>query len=468
MESETIIGELRRAAGSDYVHAGKDIEPRYLQDWFIPISSGAPLAVVRPGTTEAVSAVLRVCHDHRISVVPQGGRTGLTGGATPVANGVVLSLERLTGVEEIDSAAATMTVRAGTTLQAVQSAADDAGFLFPLDLGARGSCQIGGNIATNAGGNRVIRYGMMRELVLGLEAVLPDGTVVGTLNKMLKNNTGYDVKQLFIGSEGTLGVVTRAVLRLYPRPQSACAALCAVEDFAQALALLRLAKESLGGTLSAFEMMWPDFYELVTQTVSGLTSPLRYGYGGYVLIETLGSEQQSDQARFEAMLERALERRVIADAAVSKAQSDIAAFWRIRDASAAFPQIFWPHVKFDISIPIGDIGRFVESCKARIHQSWPHARTVTFGHIGDSNIHFNIKVGDGEQPEEEIERIVYDAVQQWHGSISAEHGIGLLKREYLRHSRTPPELELMRRMKSALDPQGIMNPGKIFLSQDRT
>lgn len=461
----TLLHELEAGVGRDQILTGGDIDARYLHDWFIPMSEGAPLAVVRPGTTEEVSAVLRVCNQHRISVVPQGGRTGLTGGATPVANSVVISLERLSGVEEIDSAAATMTVRAGTTLQTVQSAAEEAGFLFPLDLGARGSCQIGGNIATNAGGNRVIRYGMTRELVLGLEAVLPDGTAVSALNKMLKNNTGYDVKQLFIGSEGTLGVVTRAVLRLHPHPKSACAALCAVENFSQALALLRLAKENLAGTLSAFEMMWPDFYELVTQTVSGLTSPLRFGYGGYVLLEAFGSDQQSDQVRFEAMLEMALERGAVADAAVGKSQNDTAAFWRIRDASAAFPQIFWPHVKFDISIPIGDIGRFVESCKAMIHQSWPGAQTVTFGHIGDSNIHFNIKVGDGEQPEEEIERVVYDAVRQWHGSISAEHGIGLLKREYLRHSRTASELDLMRCMKSALDPHGIMNPGKMFASR---
>jgi len=454
--------ELERIIGSGNVLAGADIDARYLRDWFIPLASGSPLAVVRPSTAEEVAAILRVCNDNLVSVVPQGGRTGLTGGATPVADGVVLSLERLRGIEEIDSAASTMTVRAGTTLQEVQTGAEEAGFFFPLDLGARGSCQIGGNIATNAGGNRVIRYGMTRELVLGLEAVLPDGSVIGAMSKLLKNNTGYDVKQLFVGSEGTLGVVTRCILRLHAQPRSLCTALCAVNGYSQALTLLRLAKEELAGTLSAFELMWPDFYELVTSAVPGLVPPLAHGHGGYVLIEALGSDQPSDQLRFENVLASSVEREIIVDAVISKSQTEAASLWKIRDASAAFPQVFWPHVKFDISIPIGDIDGFVENVKATIRNQWPTARTVTFGHIGDSNIHFNVKVGDGEQPEEEIEDLVYGAVRQWRGSISAEHGIGLLKRPYLGYTRSDTEIQLMQRMKRAVDPKGIMNPGKIF------
>lgn len=464
MDKTTALKALGDIVGADQLLTESQIGSQYLQDWYIAMTEGAPAAVVRPATTAEVSAVLRVCSTHRLGVVTQGGRTGLTGGATPVDGCIVLSLERMGGVEEIDTAAATLTARAGTPLQTVCDAATNAGFLFPLDLGARGSCQIGGNIATNAGGNRVIRYGMMRQLVLGLEVVLADGTVLSSMNKMLKNNTGYDLKQIFIGSEGTLGVITRAVLRLQPQPKSICTALCGAADYDSGIALLRHAEEGLGGTLSAFEMMWPDFYELVTQRVPGLSPPLAYGYGVYVLIEALGSEQASDQARFESMLAAALERKLLVDSVVAKSNSESEGLWRIRDASGEFPRIFWPHVKFDVSVPTADIGRFVETCKTSLRSRWPNAETVTFGHIGDSNIHFEVKVGGGVQPEAEISRAVYDAVREWHGSISAEHGIGLLKRTYLGYSRTPVEIELMKKMKQMLDPLGILNPGKVFRS----
>lgn len=462
MKHTAVLHALRNAVGHDQVATGGDIDSRYLHDWYLSLTDGAPVALVRPATTAEVAAVLQVCSAHRIGVVTQGGRTGLTGGATPVDGCIVLSLERMTGVEEIDSAAATLTARAGTPLQTVCDAAHEAGFLFPLDLGARGSCQIGGNIATNAGGNRVIRYGMTRELVLGLEVVLADGTVLSSMNKMLKNNTGYDLKQIFIGSEGTLGVVTRAVLRLQPQPKSTCTALCAVINYDDGVALLRHAKESLAGTLSAFEMMWPDFYELVTREVAGLEPPLPYGRGAYVLIEALGSDQTVDQARFETMLNAAMERKLIADAVIAQSNAETAALWRVRDASAEFPRIFWPHVKFDVSIPTADIGRFVESTANAIRARWSNAKTVTFGHIGDSNIHFEVKVGEGAQPDKEISQIVYDGVRKWNGSISAEHGIGLLKRAYLGYSRSPAEIQLMQKLKRMLDPLGIMNPGKVF------
>lgn len=462
MSSAELLPALQGVVGREHVLVGADIDSRYLHDWYMSLENGTPVAIVRPASTDEVAAVLRACGMHRVPVVTQGGRTGLTGGATPVDGCVVLSLERMSGVEEIDPAAATITVRAGTPLQTVCDAADDAGFLFPLDLGARGSCQIGGNIATNAGGNRVIRYGMTRELVLGLEVVLADGTVVTAMNKMLKNNTGYDLKQIFVGSEGTLGVITRAVLRLQPRPQSMCTAVCAVADYDGGVRLLRHAREALAGTLSAFEMMWPDFYELVTRNVRSLRPPLPYGFGAYVLIEALGSDQAADQARFEAMFSAALEQKLVADAVIAKSRGEAKALWAVRDASAEFPRIFWPHVKFDVSIPTADIGRFVATTKAAIRARWADAQTVTFGHIGDSNIHFEVKVGDGAQPDTEIAQIVYDGVRQWSGSISAEHGIGLLKRPYLAYTRTPAEIELMRRLKRVLDPLGIMNPGKVF------
>src|SRR5690606_25866667 len=293
--SEAAVSRLRQAIGADSVRAGEDIDRRYFGDFFVALEQGRPLAVALPRDTAEVSAVLQVCHAERVPVVAQGGLTGLAGGATPAADWVVLSLERLRGIEEIDPAAATLTAWAGTPLQAIQEAAEEAGFLFALDLGARGSCAIGGNVSTNAGGNRVIRYGMTRELVLGLEVVLADGTVVTALNKLLKNNTGYDLKHLFIGAEGTLGVVTRVVLRLHQQPKILCTAVCAVAGYDQALALLRHARESLAGTLSAFEMMWPDYYELVTRKVEGLKAPIASGHGGYVLLEALGSDQAHDQ-----------------------------------------------------------------------------------------------------------------------------------------------------------------------------
>lgn len=456
-----MIEKLINAVGREHVLSGEGISERYLHDWLTPPGE-RPLAVVRPRTTEEVAAVLRVCNTHGVAVVPQGGLTNLAASAVPVAGGITLSLERMIGVEEIDPAAMTLTACAGTPLQTIQDVAQQAGFLFPLDLGARGSCQIGGNVSTNAGGNRVIRYGMTRELVLGLEAVLADGTVITSLNKMLKNNAGYDLKHLFIGSEGTLGIVTRVVLRLHPLPKSTCTALCAVADYPAVLALLRHAKENLGGTLGAFEMMWPDFYELITRAVPGVSKPLPYGHGAYVLVEALGSDQAHDQARFEAMLQDAVEAELIADAVIAKSAAESRSLWRIRDGSGDFPQVFWPKVGFDVSIPTNDIGRFIEACKALVAKRWPEGRTVFFGHIGDSNIHVAVKVCAGAQPESEIEDVVYGLVRDWKGSISAEHGIGLIKRPYLSYSRTAEEIALMRTLKRALDPKGILNPGKIF------
>lgn len=457
------LAALRDAVGADQLRLGKDIEPRYRSDWFVSMEQGSPVALVRPRTTEEVAAVLRVCHAYRLCVVPQGGLTGLSGGATPIDGCIVLSLERLVGIEEVDTAAATLTAWAGTPLQTIQDAARNAGFLYPLDLGARGSCHIGGNIATNAGGNRVIRYGMTRDLVLGLEVVLADGTVVTSLNKMLKNNTGYDLKQLFIGSEGTLGVITRVVLRLHPEPKSLCTALCTVADYTQALALLRHMKEELAGMLSAFEMMWPDFYQLATQKVPGLAPPLPYGYGAYVLVEALGSDQQADQARFEAALQGAMDAGFVLDAAIAQSHAESQALWRVRDASGELTHIVKPQAKFDVSIPARDIGRFVDECSAAVKARWPNVQTMSFGHIGDSNIHFNVRIDTDEtSPQTELEHMVYDIVRRWNGSISAEHGVGVLKRAYLRHTRTAEEVQLMRTLKQALDPHGILNSGKIF------
>lgn len=453
---------LKRAVGPEYLFTGEAIGERYLHDWMYSAAAGTPLALVKPNGTAAVSAVLAACHANRVPVVPQGGLTGLAGAAVPTPGCVCLSLERMDAVEEIDVAAATLTVQAGAPLQVIQEAAAQAGLFFPLDIGSRGSCRIGGNLATNAGGTRVLRYGMARDLTLGLEVVLADGTVLSSLNKMLKNNTGYDLKQLFIGSEGTLGVITRAVLRLYPQPRSTCTALLALPDYDAVLRALAHVKSGLGGNLSAFELMWPDFYELITGRVPGVRTPLPHGHGAYVLIEAQGTDPAGDADRFAAVLESALAQGLFADAVIAQSQSEAQALWRIRDGSGEIRQVFGQHVGFDVSIPTGEIGNFVDSLRARLQAQWPNVGTVFFGHVGDANVHICVKVGVAEQPERAIEECVYSEVSRWRGSVSAEHGIGTGKLAYLEYSRSATELALMRQLKQMLDPLGLLNPGKVL------
>lgn len=456
------VEAIRDAVGAAQVTDGPDIDTRYLRDWVVPMAGGEPLALVRPRTTTDVAAVLRICHEARISVVPQGGLTGLAGGATPVDRCVVLSLERMSGIEELDEAAATMTVLAGTPLQVIQETAQAAGLFFALDLGARGSCQIGGNVATNAGGNRVIRYGMTRDLVLGLEVVLADGTVLTFLNKLIKNNAGFDLRQIFVGSEGTLGVITRVVVRLHPQPRSQCTAFCAVGDYDQVVALLRHAREWLGSTLSAFEVMWPDFYDLMTAAGTGITPPVPSGAGAYALIESLGTDAVRDPEHFEEMLGAAVVAGLVGDGVVAHSTTEARGFWAVRDASGEFSRLGWPSLGYDIGIPTRDIGRFVDACRAAVQTRWSSARTAFFGHIGDSNLHLHVRTPDGVAIDE-VNELVYGLVREWRGTTSAEHGIGSLRRSYLAYTRSAAEIGVMKQLKQALDPRGILNPGKIFL-----
>ena len=438
------------------------IEPRYLGDWMVKDPAARPAALVRPRSTEEVSTVLRLCDGAGVPVVAQGGRTGLAGGAVPRTGWVILSLERMRAIDAPDAAAGTIVVEAGAVLEAVQQAADRADMLFPLDIGGRGSCTIGGNISTNAGGNRVLRYGMTREMVLGLEAVLADGTVLSSMNHMIKNNTGYDLKQLFIGAEGSLGVVTRAVLKLAPKPLSQQTALCALADYDAVLRLLGLARARLGSTLAAFEVLWPDFYRCGTDGL-GARPPLPHGAGAYVLIETMGSDPDGDARAFEQAIAAAFEDNIIADAVIAASIKERQEIWTIRDSSGEFTRTFWPNVGFDVSLPIGDIGRFIDDCRARLEVAFLGVEAVWFGHAADGNIHIGVRVpGAAPQPEEAIDDIVYACVGDHAGSISAEHGIGLLKKAYLGRSRSPHEIEAMRRLKRALDPRNILNPGKIF------
>ena len=458
-----LIEKLKDTVGPSHVLTGPDIPDKYKTDWYRadPVT---PVAVIRPATPEEVEQVLSLCHQHRQSVVTQGGMTGLAGGGLPRPGDMVLSLERLAGIEEIDTAAATMTVLAGTPLQTVQEAAREAGLLFAVDLGARGSCQIGGNIATNAGGNRVIRYGMMREQVLGLEVVLADGTLLTSLNKMIKNNAGFDLKHLFIGSEGTLGIVTRAVLRLHPLPASACAAWCALAGYEAMVAFLRHAQKQLGGTMSAFEVMWPDFYELVTQRVPDRRAPVSNDTRLHVLLEAEGSDEREDRERFSAMLEAALEQGWLEDAVIAQSLKERDEFWRVRDAVSEFAVMWSPSCNYDVSLPIGRIGDFVERLQQQLRARFPQCEHVHFGHIGDSNLHVAVHLDAkwGPFPEAEIDACIYGLLREYGGSVSAEHGIGMHKIAYLGHSRTPEELTLMATLKHALDPLGLLNPGKVL------
>ena len=457
------LTELRDLLGPSAVLIGADVPERNFNDWSTQPPQ-APAAVVRPVDAAGVSASLRACGGAGLPVVPQGGLTGLCGGARPEAGWVALSLERMVGIEEIDAASATMTVRAGTPLEAVQRAAADAGFFFALDLGARGSCTIGGNLSTNAGGNRVIRYGMAREMVLGLEAVLPDGTVITSLNKMLKNNAGYDLKQLFIGSEGTLGIITRIVLRLFPKPGCTMSALCAVPDYPAVVRLLGAARRGLGPLLSAFEVMWPDYWQVVTERL-GVRSPVQARSGLYVLVEAQGTDEALDGPRFQAWMERLMEDGLLTDAAVAQSVADTQSFWDLRDACADFFQVLGPHVSYDIGLPVKDMDAYVRRCKPALDERIPGCLSVHYGHIGDGNMHLVVWLPGAppeQQPKDAMDEVLYGLVREFGGTVSAEHGIGTAKKRWLGHARSTEEIALMRTIKAALDPQSILNPGKVL------
>ncbi len=420
-------------------------------------------ALVRPKTTEEVAQVMRWCHAHDVSVVTQGGLTGLVHGSDATADQIIVSLERMREIEDINPRQRTATVQAGVVLQTLQEAAEAHELNFPLDLGARGSATIGGNAATNAGGNRVIRYGMMRDMVLGLEVVLADGTILSSLNHLIKNNAGYDLKQLFIGSEGTLGIITRLVLRLREKPMSHNVAVVAVPNFAAMGKLLKHMDRSLGGTLSAFEAMWQSFYRLVTTAPAKGKPPISQDHPYYVLIESLGAAREADTAHFNAALEAAMEQKLIVDAAISQSDADCHAFWSLRDDVEQSLHGGLP-VVFDISLPIDEMERYTENLKDALPAQIGEHKLWIFGHLGDGNLHIvvQVKPQDYFAMRPKIEALVYQPLAAFSGSVSAEHGIGLEKKPYLSISRSETEIAIMRTIKAALDPKAILNPGKIF------
>lgn len=459
MASDDLISKLKAALGAQGVLTGADAAEKAQGGWS---KLGVPAAVLRPATTEEVSAALKLCHAAGEGVVPWGGKTGLVEGGEADGH-IALSLERMNKIEEIDEAGGTITVQAGCVLQTVCEAAEAKGLIFPLDLGARGSATIGGNISTNAGGNRVIRYGMTRDMVLGLEAVLADGTVMTSMNKLIKNNAGYDLKQMFIGSEGTLGVVTRAVLRVWPKPRSQDTGFVAVESFEQLPKFLRHMERALGGTLSAFEVMWEDFYKLVTMEPAKGKPVIAHGHPYYVLVESMGGDQEADSARFEAAMMEALEAGEISDAVIAKSQAERDAMWALRDDVGQVVHTY-PMFTFDVSLGIADMESYIAEVRKGLAAKWPASSLMVFGHLGDGNLH----VIPGRFPDANIETrrgveaVVYGELRKRQGSVSAEHGIGLEKRPYLDWSRSPEEVALMRLLKRTLDPKNILNPGKVL------
>ena len=447
-----------------------DLEP-YVVDWR-GIYRGTTPAVIRPATTEELSAVMRLCAETRTPVVPQGGNTGMCGASVPHedAGEVVVTLARMNRIRNVDPLNSTLTAEAGCILQNLQQAAADVDRLFPLSLGAEGSCQIGGNLSTNAGGVNVLRYGNTRDLVLGLEVVLPDGRVWNGLRTLRKDNTGYDLKQLFIGAEGTLGIITAAVLKLFPRPRTSATAWSAVRDPEAALEFLAVLRAHCGDRITAFELISRRCLDLVLQHIPGTRDPLPAAHPWYVLTELSDpSAEAALRPELERALEAAMERGLVHDAVIAESAAQSQALWRIREsipeAAKAEPGMLYRH---DIAVGVSEVPAFIRDAGQALEQRFPGADIICFGHLGDGNLHYNTYVAGRSRSDaaareaHDVTDVVYDIVHRYGGSFSAEHGIGLSKVAELRRYKSPIEIELMRSIKQALDPLGIMNPGKVL------
>ena len=465
----TLLARVAGAVGPAQVRTAPDDLAPHLLDWRGRYR-GAARALVLPGTTAEVAAVVSICRELRVPVVPQGGNTSLCGAATPAPDGhaIVLALSRMQRVRACDVANAALTIEAGAPLATAQAAAASHGLLFPLSLASEGSCTIGGVLSTNAGGTAVLRFGNARELVLGLEAVLPDGRVFEGLRSLRKDNTGYDLKQLFVGAEGTLGVITAAVLKLFPAPRSRATAFAAVADVDAAVRLLGMLRDALADRLVGFELMSSFSTALARKHHPHLPDPLP-GHPWYVLVQA--DDAADDGAmpeRVEAALARAVEAEVLQDATVARSEAQAAALWALRENISEGQRREGPNIKHDISLPVSAIPRFLRDAEAALARALPGVRFVIFGHLGDGNLHYNLSGPEGTpaqdfmRNEDAANRIVYDLVAAADGSISAEHGIGQLKRAELRRYKSALEVELMGRVKAALDPDGIMNPGKVL------
>jgi len=465
----TVHDRLKALVGeANVLSAADDVAP-YLTDWRGRYH-GATLAVVKPATTGEVAAVVALCAQLGVAIVPQGGNTGMCGGATPHADGseIVLSLARMNRIRMLDAANATLTAEAGVPLAAAQKAAADAGLMFPLSLASEGSCTIGGNLSTNAGGTAVLRFGNARDLTLGIEVVLADGRVWNGLRGLRKDNTGYDLKQLFIGGEGTLGVVTAATLKLFPAPRTRVTALCAVASVDAALQLLVRLKAALGDRLTGFELMSDFALSLSQKHHPALPNPLP-GHPWYVLIQADDSAADTPlMTMAETALAEAAADGVARDAVVAQSVEQAGKLWALRENISESQRREGPNIKHDISLPLSAIPAFMAECGAALAAAFPGSRLVAFGHLGDGNLHYNLSAPEGVAARsflahaEAANRIVHDCVARFHGSFSAEHGVGQLKRAELVRYKSAVELDLMRSVKAALDPSNLMNPGKIL------
>ena len=468
--SDTIRQALSEILGSDGVLTeSPDLEP-YLVD-HRKLYHGHALAVALPRTVEQVSRILKFCNDHGIGVIPHGGNTGYCGGATPDESGeqIVVSMRRMNRIRSVDPLNYSLVAEAGCILADVQRAADQAERLFPLSLGSEGTCQIGGNLSTNAGGLSVLRYGMMRDLVLGLEVVLADGRVLSALSALRKDNTGYDIKSLFIGAEGTLGIITAASLKLFPKVRASATAFAAVPTVRAAVDLLARLKESSGDRVSSFELIPRIGVDLTTQHIPGVSDPLDKAYSWYVLCE-LTSARAADplDAVLEDALGQALEDGLVLDAALAQSERERAALWKLRESIPEAQKVDGASLKHDISVSIQSLPDFVERACGWVSEHVPDGRLVVYGHVGDGNLHFNLNQAPGSDRdtflarEPFIRRVIHDFVREFGGSFSAEHGIGRLKVHELERYASPVELDLMRAVKKALDPNGVLNPGKVL------
>lgn len=468
--SSELLDQFTAIVGAANALRDPDLKAPYLREWRDKYFGESPM-VLRPGSAEEVARILMLANEARVAVVPQAGNTGLVGGQIPFETGdeIVVSVARLNRLRDADPHGAYLTVEAGMTLQAVQEAAEARDRLFPLSLGSEGTCQIGGNLATNAGGVGVLAYGNARQLVSGLEVVTADGRIWDGLRALKKDNTGFDLRDLFIGSEGTLGIITAAVLKLFPRPVEMATGFVALHDLNAALSLFDMAGRAAGTSLTAFEFMPRVAIDFVTRHVEGTRDPLSEPSPWYVLIEISGSQADGEAGRrLESILGEALEAGIISDATLAASQAQRMAFWRIREDLSEVQKHEGGSIKHDVSVPIACIPKFIAAAAPIVERLCPGVRPVPFGHFGDGNIHYNLSQPIGMDKTtylamwDEMSKAVHDLVHEMNGSISAEHGIGRMKREMLTAYKSELELDLMRRIKSAFDPNGILNPGKVI------